>query len=85
MREPLGVGPRLEGLVVTDVDPESRAYEKGLRSGDVITKAGQSDVRTISALRQRIEAAREAGRRAVLLLIRREGAPRFVAVPITGQ
>ena len=85
MREPLGVGRGIEGLVVTDVDPDSRAYEKGLRSGDVITKAGQNDVRTISALRGRIEAAREAGRKAVLLLIRRQGEPRFVALPITEE
>ena len=71
-----------EGLAVTEVDEESEAYEKGLRAGDVITEAGQQKVRTIADLEDRVEAAREAGRKSLLLLVRRAGDPRFVALSL---
>ena len=71
-----------EGLVVTSVDPMSDAGEKGIMPGSVITEAGQQPVRTVSDLTDRIEEAREAGRKSLLLLIRQQGAPRFVAQAI---
>lgn len=71
-----------EGLVVTDVDEASEAYEKGLRAGDVITEAGQQKVKAIADLDDQIEAAAEAGRKSLLLLVRRGGDPRFVALSL---
>jgi serine protease Do len=71
-----------EGLVVTSVDPMSDAGEKGIMPGSVITEAGQQPVRTVSDLTDRIEEAREAGRKSLLLLIRQQGDPRFVALAI---
>ena len=82
MREQLGLSGGVEGLAVVDVDGESEAYEKGIRSGDVITEAGQEKVASVADLETRVEAARDAGRKTVLLLIRREGDPRFVALPV---
>ena len=70
------------GLLVTAVDPLSEAAEKGLMEGDVITEAGQQAVESISDFEERIEEAREAGRKSLLLLIRRGGDPRFVALSI---
>ena len=70
------------GLVVTAVDVESDAGAKGLMPGDLITEAGQQPVETIADLETRIEEARDAGRRSILLLVRRGGDPRFVAVSI---
>ncbi len=84
MREQLGLSAGQDGLAVTDVAGDSEAYEKGVRSGDVITEAGQERVASVSDLQERIEAAREAGRKSILLLIRRDGEPRFVALPIDG-
>ncbi len=69
-----------EGLVVTSVDPMSDAGEKGLMPGDVITEAGQQPVLTVSDLTDRIGEARDAGRNSLLLLVRRDGDPRFVAL-----
>ena len=66
--------------MVTDVDEVSEAYEKGLRAGDVITEAGQQKVTTIADLEDQITAAEEAGRKSLLLLVRRAGDPRFVAL-----
>ncbi|MEL6206644.1 MAG: DegQ family serine endoprotease [Pseudomonadota bacterium] len=68
------------GLVVTTVDPDSEAFEKGLREGDLITEAGQQPVEGLADLEARIEEARDAGRRSLLLLVRRAGEPRFVAI-----
>jgi len=82
LREQLSLGDNDKGLVVRDVDQASDAYEKGLRAGDLITEAGQQKVETISDLEERVSEAREAGRKSILLLIRRQGEPRFVALPI---
>ncbi|SFA94743.1 serine protease Do [Poseidonocella pacifica] len=82
MRGELGVGDNLEGLVITEVDETGEAFEKGLRAGDVITEAGQEKITSITALEAKIEDAREAGRKSLLLLIRRDGDPRFVALSL---
>jgi len=82
LREQLELGDSITGLVVTDVDELSEAYEKGLRAGDVITEAGQQKVTSIRELETRIAQAREAGRKSLLLLVRRGGEPRFVALNI---
>lgn len=82
LREQLGLGSSASGLVVQGVDETTEAFEKGLRAGDVITEAGQERVETIADLEARIEAAREAGRKSLLLLVRRDGDPRFVALSL---
>ena len=82
LREDLGLDDKAEGLVVTEVDETSEAYEKGLRAGDLITEAGQQKVVLLSHLDERIEAAQEAGRKSLLLLVRRAGEPRFVALSL---
>ena len=71
-----------KGLVVQDVDAKSDAAGKGLQPGDVIVEAGQKPVTTVAELRSRVAAAKEAGRQSVLLLIRRGGEPRFLALSI---
>lgn len=78
-RAELGVG-EIEGIVISAVDEASEAFEKGLRAGDVIVEAGQQPVATLSAFSDQIEAAKEAGRKSVLLLVRRGEDPRFVAL-----
>ncbi|MFV0513360.1 MAG: DegQ family serine endoprotease [Jhaorihella sp.] len=80
MRSEMGLSDDLEGLVVLKVDESTQAYEKGLRAGDVITEAGQQKVTALSDLSDRIDEAKEAGRKSLLLLVRRGGEPRFVAL-----
>jgi serine protease Do len=82
LREQLGLPADAEGLVVKDVDADSGAYEKGMRAGDVITEAGQQQVASAEDLQARVEDAREAGRKSILLLVRRDGEPRFVALSL---
>ena len=69
-----------EGLVVTMVEPLSDAEAKGILPGDLITEAGQQPVITIDDFSSRIEEATAAGRKSLLLLVRRGGDPRFVAL-----
>ncbi len=80
LREQLGVSEDQVGLAVTDVDETSEAFEKGLRAGDVITEAGQQKVASIADFESRLEEVKEAGRKSLLLLVRRAGDPRFVAL-----
>jgi len=72
----------LEGLVIEAVDAESDAAAKGLQAGDVITEVGQQAVSDIAAFETRIEEATDAGQKSILLLIRRAGNPRFVALSL---
>jgi serine protease Do len=82
LRTQLGLPEDAEGLVVADVAEDSEAYEKGLRAGDLITEAGQEKVTSVGELKARIDEAKEAGRKSLLLLVRREGDPRFVALSL---
>ena len=71
-----------QGLAVTHVDPASEAAAKGVSPGDVIVEAGQQKVVSLSDLEDRITEAKDAGRKSILLLVRREGDPRFVALSV---
>ncbi len=81
-REALDLDASATGLMVRDVDEMSEAYEKGIRAGDLIVEAGQEKINGISDLNDRIAAAKEAGRKSLLLLVRRAGDPRFVALSL---
>ena len=83
VRSELGLDEDATGLVVIGVDETSEAFDKGLRAGDLITEAGQQKVETLSDLDTRIEEAKEAGRKSLLLLVRRGGEPRFVALSLS--
>ena len=78
----LGMKAGDTGLVVSKVDPASEAFAKGLRDGDVITQAGQQNVVTLKDLDARVTEAKDGGRKSLLLLIRRGGDPRFVALSL---
>ena len=82
LRGQLELADNVSGLVVRDVDETSEAYEKGLRAGDLLTEAGQQKITKITDLEARIVDAQEAGRKSILLLVRRAGEPRFVALTL---
>ncbi|MEM8787516.1 MAG: Do family serine endopeptidase [Pseudomonadota bacterium] len=84
LAEELGVEGEVRGVVVAEVDDTSEAFEKGIRVGDMITEIGQQAVETPADVVERFEAAREAGRKSVLLLVERGGQPRFVALSPAG-
>jgi len=82
MSQALGLDAGTEGLAIGKVDPTSEAFAKGLREGDVITEAGQQKVVRLQDLEDRVTEATGAGRKSLLLLIRRGGDPRFVALSL---
>ncbi|MEO0389013.1 MAG: PDZ domain-containing protein, partial [Pseudomonadota bacterium] len=80
-REQYGIDDSETGVAVIAVDTASTAFEKGLRAGDVIAEIGQTSVRSPRDVAEGFERAREAGRKSVLLLVRKGGQPQFVALP----
>jgi serine protease Do len=82
LREELGLGSDDMGLVVSNVDEMSAAFEKGLRQGDLIVEASQQQLLSISDFEAKIAEAKDGGRKSILLLVRRGSEPRFVALGI---
>jgi len=70
------------GLYVLGVDEASDAFEKDLRPGDIITDAGQTSIGSLQDLTAQIEVTKESGRSSILLLVRRDGQPRFVVLEV---
>ena len=71
-----------EGVVVTDVESDSSAQEKGLQPGTLVVEVNQEKVSSPAEIMAKINDARDAGRRSVLLLIQQGGDLRFVALKI---
>ena len=82
MRESFDLGSEATGVLVTDVQPGSAADEKGLRPGDVIVEANRASVDEPRGVSQAVREAADRGDESVLLLVRRDGQDRFVAVPV---
>ncbi len=72
----------VSGVVILEVDERSQAAEKGLQPGDVILEVSQNPVQVPNDVVDRIEAAQDAGRRSILLLVRSGGSGRFVALTL---
>lgn len=81
MAESLGVEAG-SGLIIIEVEAASEAETKGLLAGDLITEAGQQKIASIVDFEARVENAQDAGRKSMLLLVRRDGSPRFVAITL---
>ncbi len=81
-RERFMISSETDGVVILEVDESSQAAEKGLRAGDVIAEVSQNPVLVPKDVVDRIEAARDAGRRSILLLVRSGGSGRFVALTL---
>lgn len=74
----------VRGVVITNADPNSDAAQKGLRAGDIILSINQAPTTTPEQVVAAVEAARRAGRRTVLLQVRRGNTPpAFIGVDLT--
>jgi len=69
-------------VVVVDVAKGSPAADKDLHPGDVILEVAQEEVKAASDVAHKIEDARKAGRKSVLLLVEHAGDLRFVALRV---
>jgi serine protease Do len=77
----LGLSQSTKGLVVTDVDPNSDAGQKGMDRGTVIFSANGQPVATAAELEAAVKSAKDAGRAAILLRAQARGGP-AVSVPV---
>lgn len=82
LREKYKIAKDVDGIVVLSVDADTNAAEKGMQEGDVITDAGQKAVRSVDDFQVQIDATAEAGRQSLLVLVRRDGQPRFVVLNV---
>ncbi len=83
LRSKYNIDKKLNGVVVTDVDPQSPAAQRNLKAGDVIVEAAQDQVATPEDVAKSIDKIKKAGRKQVLLRLEDgKGDMRFVAVPI---
>ncbi|MGL4488159.1 MAG: Do family serine endopeptidase [Rhizobiaceae bacterium] len=71
-----------KGVVVTDVDPDSIAAERGLSAGDIIVAANSADVSSADEISKAADAAQKLGRKSVLLQVESENGSRFIALPV---
>jgi len=80
VRQQFQIPDTVKGVVVTDVDASGPAAAQGIQPGDVIEQVAQKDVTTPHEVQTLAQAAREAHRNAVLLLVNRQGNEIYVAV-----
>ncbi|MBU0799924.1 MAG: DegQ family serine endoprotease [Alphaproteobacteria bacterium] len=81
-REQYQIADDLQGLVITKIEPQSEAAEKGLQPGNVVVEINQKPVTTPEDAASLIDKAAKAGRSSVLLLINHQGDVRFVALKL---
>jgi len=73
----------MAGAVITKVDPDSDAADKGLQPGDVVLRVGNRVVRNPADFQSGVAEAKKGGRNSVLLLVARsQGGTGFVAIDI---
>ena len=82
LRERFSLAEDSAGVVVVEVAPDSAASQKGMRAGDVIVEVAQEEVKTPAQITAKIDEAKKAGRKSVLLLVDRQGDLRFVALKL---
>jgi serine protease Do len=76
-------GAAAGGVVVTNVDPDGTAAQKGLKVGDVILEAGGKTVKTPGEVAGVLGDAKKAGRKAVLLRVKSGDETHFVALEVS--
>jgi serine protease Do len=73
-----GLDESEKGVVIVKIDPDSRAYEAGIRPGDIILQINQKNIPTLGAYKKAAETIRSKDR--TLLLVRRKGEDLFVTL-----
>jgi serine protease Do len=75
-------GAGQQGIVVTEVDQNGPAGERGLRTGDVIVEVGGKDVSGTRDLNEAIAKARSEGKSVILLRVKSQAGTRYVTLPV---
>jgi len=82
-RQRYQLGDDVAGVLVTSVSPDSTAADKQITPGDVLLEVNQQEVKSPKDVVTKIEEARKANKKSVLLLVQGQGGDaRFVALPV---
>jgi serine protease Do len=76
-RQQLHLGDEAQGVVISQVDPNSAAADAGIRSGDLVVEVNHQSVNTVSDFEQ---AMRNTESKAILLRVVRDGTGLFIAI-----
>ncbi|SME91351.1 serine protease Do [Tistlia consotensis] len=82
LRQKYSLEQDLDGVLVTEVKPDSPADERGLRQGDVILEVNQNPVAEPADVAKELEATRKEGRSTATLLIQRGGERQWVPLKV---
>ena len=82
VRSEFQLDEELKGVIILDIDPDSKAAEKGLMIGDVVVEVGQKLVQTPEDFQKQLNVSKDKGRTAALLLVKRGQQELFVALPL---
>jgi serine protease Do len=82
LRARYGLDESAEGVVVTEVKRGSKAFENGIRPGDIIESVALQPVKNVTELSRALEKMREAGDKVATLKITRQNNDLFLALPI---
>jgi serine protease Do len=82
LRRDMELTDDVKGVIVIDVDEDGAAAKQGVQPGDVVAAVGRDAVTAPEQVVEKVEAARKAGRKSILLRIERDGSGQFFALPI---
>ncbi len=80
LREKYQFDKGAKGVVVTDVEANGLAAEKGIRAGDLIIEINKEEVSSPSQVIDKVKETEKSGRKTVLLLIEGQGGLRFIGI-----
>ena len=81
LRDKFDLSDDVDGVLVSEVDPNGPAAEKRVQAGDLIVEVGQEPVANPAEVAEKVEALKTDGRKTALLLLSNgNGELRFVAI-----
>lgn len=82
LRKQFEVAEGVKGVVITKINQNAPPQTRQLRPGDVVLEVSQAPVTTPADVQDRVAKARQAGQKAVLLLVERKGEQTFLALAL---
>jgi hypothetical protein len=76
----LGVEDSINGVLVEQIDPDSRAWQNGVRAGDIIVRIGLDEVITPLQAAEAIRTAQLENKDQIPLVVMREGKPHYLGL-----
>ncbi|TAE81370.1 MAG: DegQ family serine endoprotease [Alphaproteobacteria bacterium] len=73
---------KIQGVLITFVDPQSTASQRAVAQGDVIVGVNQEAITTLTQFKTALDAARQAGRKFILIRIQRGTHSSYVTLPL---